>query len=312
MNDLFVHNPLKNIGGIHSFIDSNETASGKVNETTRKIREFYETNPFPNYDEFDSLGTFYEKAKMGIYAKLLDEQLPTNVKILEAGCGTGQLSNFLANYQRQVIGCDMSLNSLILANNFKIKQQIRNVEFVHADIFNLPFKENSFDFVISKGVLHHTYNCHQAFNQIAKLVKPGGFIILGLYNSYGRFPTWLRKQFYMLFPDRIDKIDYILKNFAKSDGKKRAWILDQYANPHETWHSVDEVLGWFDQLGFTFINAIPKISFSNTFAEGERLFLKSPRGNSFEHFIIQLLWIFTISREGALFDIIGRKKKNEY
>lgn len=309
MEAFITRQPNQNINGILSFVDVNNFHSDTTNSVTKKIRSFYEADPFPNYEEFDSIGSFYEKARKGIYTRMLDEQIPLNVKILEIGCGTGQLSMYLAHSQRQIVGVDLSLNSLKLASEFKQKNGINNVTLIHADIFNMPFMENSFDFVICKGVLHHTFNCKKAFEQVVKLIKPGGFIILGLYNTYGRLPTWLRKQFYNFFPQKIGKIDYVLKNFAKSDAKRRSWILDQYANPHETWHSADEVLQWFKENKLDYINAIPKITFSEQFTENEKLFQKHDVGNKLEHLIIQIGWIFSISREGALFDIIGRKNK---
>lgn len=305
---LFTRHPLKIIDGIYSFVDHESQSPVHENLITKKINEFYEQNPFPNYEEFDSLSSFNEKASRGIYAKMLDEQIPLNVKILECGCGTGQLSVFLSKGQRIVIGQDLSLSSLKLANNFKTKFGIFNLKLVHADIFDLPFPKNEFDFVISKGVLHHTYDAKKAFETISRLIKPGGFIIIGLYNKFGRIPSWFRKQLSKVIPGSVNKLDYVLKNFAKSDRKRNAWILDQYYNPHETWHSVDEVLGWFKEYGFDYINSIPKITLSETFTINEKLFQKQKAGYKTEHLITQLLWIFTISREGALFDIIGRKK----
>ena len=59
-----------------------------------KVKEFYEENPFPNYDDLDNIGSLIKRAKQGLFARLLDEQVPFGARILEAGCGTGQLSNF--------------------------------------------------------------------------------------------------------------------------------------------------------------------------------------------------------------------------
>jgi len=307
MEDYFKREPENCIDGIVSFFRQGSSNGNSLNPVTKKINEFYEANPFPNYEGYDSLASFYEKAKQGVYGKMLDEQIPLNVRILEVGCGTGQLSNFLAHSRREVVASDLCLNSLKLANEFKLKNGINNVTFVHADIFDLPFREKAFDLVVCKGVLHHTYDCKEAFRRISELVRPGGFMVIGLYNKYGRIPTWLRKQSYRISPNSIGKIDYVLKNLAEGGAKRRAWILDQYSNPNETWHSVDEVLKWFGECGFSFVNGIPKITFSESFSENERLFAKHPQGNRIEHFLIQLSWIFTISREGALFDIIGRK-----
>ncbi len=62
-------------------------------DVTEKIRAFYEQTPFPDYDEFDNVASFVEKARRGVFAKLLDEQIPFLSRVLECGCGTGQLTN---------------------------------------------------------------------------------------------------------------------------------------------------------------------------------------------------------------------------
>ena len=69
--------------------------SGSRPDVTESMKEFYEKTPFPNYDDLDSSTALREKAQKGVFARLLDEQIPFGAKVLEVGCGTGQLSNFL-------------------------------------------------------------------------------------------------------------------------------------------------------------------------------------------------------------------------
>ena len=64
-------------------------------DVTDIVKAFYEECPFPNYEGLESSGSLGEKARASIFARLLDEQIPHGATILVAGCGTGQLSNFL-------------------------------------------------------------------------------------------------------------------------------------------------------------------------------------------------------------------------
>jgi hypothetical protein len=73
-------------------------------DVTAIVQAFYENTPFPNYDDFDSIGSLVEKARHGLFAKLLDDQIPFGAGVLEIGCGTGQLSNFLSVANRRVLG----------------------------------------------------------------------------------------------------------------------------------------------------------------------------------------------------------------
>src|ERR1700689_3997405 len=67
---------------------------GPPSNITEVVRAFYEENPFPNYDDLESKQSLMEKARRGVFARLLNEQIPPGARVLEVGCGTGQLTNF--------------------------------------------------------------------------------------------------------------------------------------------------------------------------------------------------------------------------
>ncbi len=104
------------------------------------------------------------------------------------------MTNFLAMHRgRTVVGSDICFNSLNLANQFRSRFSINNACFVQMNLFDPFFKKHSFDVVVSNGVLHHTADAAAAFHSIQRLVKPGGYVLIGLYNWLGRLPTlWLR------------------------------------------------------------------------------------------------------------------------
>jgi SAM-dependent methyltransferase len=142
-------------------------------DVTQIVREFYEENPFPNYDDFDSSASLLEKGRRGVFARLLDEQIPKGSYVLEVGCGTGQLSNFLGiHWNRQVIGSDLCLNSLRIANGFRERCRIPKSGFVQTNLFNPAFQHESFDVVICNGMLHHTSTPSQDLNRLAAWSNP--------------------------------------------------------------------------------------------------------------------------------------------
>lgn len=126
------------------------------------------------------------------------------------------------------------------------------------NLFHPDIVPESMDIVIANGVLHHTHDTKAGFKSISRLVKPSGYIIVGLYNRLGRLRTDFRRTLYKAFGEKALLLDPHLRK-GLSPAKRLAWIRDQYMHPQERKHTMSEVLRWFDEMGFDFINSIPKI-----------------------------------------------------
>ena len=174
--------------GIPQLYWAHDTA-GNPSDVTERVKAFYEETPFPNYDDHDSVRSLIEKSRQGIYARALDEAIPYNSTVLEVGCGTGQLSNFLGISCRRVVGADLCLNSLRLGEQFRQAQSLDRVRFTQINLFRPPFRRQQFDVILCNGVLHHTSDPRRGFEALVSLLKPGGHIVIGLYNTYGRLMT---------------------------------------------------------------------------------------------------------------------------
>ncbi len=277
-----------------------------TDDVTMTVKSFYEETPFPNYDDFDNVGWLVEKARKGVFAKLLDDQVPPGVRILECGCGTGQMSNFLSVASRTVFGSDMSLHSLSLGEQFKEKNDLRTVHFIQMNLFRPCFKPNMFDLVICNGVLHHTSDPFQGFQSIARLVRPKGYILIGLYHKYGRTITNIRRQIFRMTGDRFAFLDPNLRRRVTSVSKKRAWFMDQYKHPHESTHTIREAIGWLDKAGLRFVKSIPKTN-GRSFSPSERLFAPEPPGSRLQQAFAELAMVLSGSREGGFFIVIAQK-----
>jgi carbamoyltransferase len=276
-------------------------------DVTNLVRSFYEETPFPNYDEHDSLRSLIDKSRRGLYAHLLHEAIPFNSHTLEVGCGTGQLSNFLGISCRRVIGTDMCLNSLRLGEKFRREHDLARVRFVQMNLFRPAFKKDFFDVVLCNGVLHHTSDPLGGFRGLAPLVRPGGRIVIGLYNRYGRLMTDLRRQLFRFSGGRGRFVDPHLRSLRRGSDKERAWFADQYRHPHESKHTVGEVMRWFREAGLQFVRGIPAVTLDADPIDAGGLFEPERPGNGFDHFLVQAVHIVTGNREGGLFLMIGRK-----
>ena len=280
---------------------------GSTDDVTEMVKRFYEKTPFPNYDDVDSQRALLDKARDGRFARLLNEQIPYSASVLEVGCGTGQLTNFLSIAHRSVLGVDVCLNSLRLAQQFKEAHGVERATFAQMNLFRPALRRRFFDVVISNGVLHHTGDCRLAFQRVGELVRPGGFFVVGLYSAYSRQLHYARRALYRWTGITGTWLD---PHFGRvsAEAKKEAWFQDQYNHPHETVHTIDELLGWLEADGFTFVNAIPKPRGGPEIEAGERLFERHDPGTAFSRVTSQLASMGSGYREGGFFVVIGQRR----
>ncbi|MEM2925438.1 MAG: class I SAM-dependent methyltransferase [Methanocellales archaeon] len=136
----------------------------------------------------------YQNPELAYMHSVEDEVLLKKVKgiVFDIGCGTGRQSILLANCGYRVIGIDISLEMIKIARtksggNF-------NVDFLIASAEALPFKSCSANSVISIfGALNHVVRYKQAFEEIARVLKPKGIFIFSVVNRWNL--TWWLKSF---------------------------------------------------------------------------------------------------------------------
>ena len=283
-------------------------------KTVDKIQNFYQDDPFPNYEFNDDRRTIQQKGDANSYTYELKKFIGHGKKIIEIGAGTCQLSNYLAlGTNNTIVAFDANLNSLKLGQKFSEKHSIKNIHFACADIFDDRIEESTFDFVICNGVLHHTKNSFEAYRSSLKILKKNGYILIGLYNSIGRVRTKIRGFLYKFFGKKyLLTFDPVLRKIDKLSIKKiDAWIKDQYVHPVERSHSFDEILDWFKKTNINFVNSYPPCGFLKSMETEnhlENLFIKGNESNFFERILSQIQMIFTKpGTEGGLFLFFARK-----
>ena len=274
--------------GIWRMFWDHETNQGDV---PGRIKSFYREHPFPNYDDRKSVRSLITKSRDDRYSRLLGDQMPFNSRVLEVGCGTGQLSNFLAVGCRTVVGTDQCLNSLRLAERFRSQQELTRVRFMQMNLLRPALRPDQFDVVLYHSLLRHPDDLHEGFKNISKLVKPGGHILVGLHNKFSRLVLGARRL------------------FSGSAGGTHHSI--DRGHSHRSGHTVGEVLKWFDDSGFSFVNAIPKTRPQDTFMDNESLFEVSPRGTPMDHILAQATSALTGSGEKGFQIMIGRKEARQ-
>lgn len=231
--------------------------SEQMDQVTKDVTNFYSDLPFPNYENLETIRDLSRKLEKNVFLNNFKKEIGFGKKIIEVGSGTSQLSIMLSYCtNNDVVAFDPTYSSLKLGSDFANKSNLKNCFFLNGDIFNDPIKHGSFDVVWCTGVLHHTKNSQEAFNIISKWLKPGGIMVLGLYNKYGRLRTNFRQFMYNLLGKKIGKkfvmlFDPYLRNDI-SEIKTKSWINDQYEHPVERSHTMDETLLWFKENQISF------------------------------------------------------------
>jgi 2-polyprenyl-3-methyl-5-hydroxy-6-metoxy-1,4-benzoquinol methylase len=272
---------------------------------TEVVRQFYERAPFPGYPPRDSLEALRARGDRSAFARALDQAIPGDARIVEVGCGTGQMSLYLARADRVVVGADLCLASLRLGARAAERFGLDQVTFVETDLHAPGLRPAGFDVVICSGVLHHTPDPRRAFRKVVELARPGGVVVVGLYNAVARLPLRLRRVAARLTGYRWIPFDPVLRARDAEPERREAWLRDQYMHPEEHRHTHAEVMRWFAESGVEYLRAFPSILLDDP--EEDDLFAPDPDVWSLEAWIAQLGWMASLGGEGGLFVMIGRR-----
>ncbi|MBU3905258.1 MAG: methyltransferase domain-containing protein [Nanoarchaeota archaeon] len=127
-------------------------------------------------------------------------KLLTNVKgkkIIEVGCGGGQISIFLAKKGANCTGIDLSEKELDYAKNLAKIEKV-NVNFLKGSFQDLSrFKKNSFDIAVSSWAFQYSPNLNKLFKEVYKIIKPNGIFIFSMPHP-----------FYEIMDSKTHKIKY--------------------------------------------------------------------------------------------------------
>lgn len=162
--------------------------TGIENPVSRLVQDQYEENPYPRWVRpapetpntiANFLSSHFPQARFERPAGLKD--------ILIAGCGSGQGSIAMARRfgDTNMVAVDLSLASLGYARR-KSEELGLPIAYAQADILELEKTDRQFDLIESIGVLHHMADPFAGWRALLSLLRPGGFMLLGLYSEMAR------------------------------------------------------------------------------------------------------------------------------
>lgn len=133
---------------------------------------------------------FYEVAFDEIVRRL---NAPAGATILDAGCGSCAKSVLLAKRGFHVVATDFSENALAMAQGTIAEEGVAGrVTLRKGDLLNLPFGDGEFQYAICWGVLMHVPELEQALAQLARVLAPGGLLVISEGNMHSVESVLLR------------------------------------------------------------------------------------------------------------------------
>ncbi|HVQ12846.1 MAG TPA: hypothetical protein VMS40_04615, partial [Vicinamibacterales bacterium] len=145
-----------------------------------------------------------------------------------------------------------------------------------------------------------------SFARLVTLARPGGMIVVGVYNAFARVPSRVRRVVARLSGFRLVPFDPVLRERRAEPARRDAWLRDQYQHPEEHRHTLAEVQRWFAENDVEYVRSYPSAVLGD---EPEDLFAPADDNWTFEGWLAQLGWMRTLGREGGLFFTIGRRAR---
>jgi Flp pilus assembly protein TadD/SAM-dependent methyltransferase len=172
--------------------DSVPTLTAIEDEVSRKVQRQYEAMPYPRWIRTAPAGqpvTLDWYLRSQFPSALIRASFPQDgIDILIAGCGTGQhaIETSQRFAQARVLAIDLSRTSLGYAIRKARALGLGNIDYAQADILKLATLGRSFDLIEASGVLHHMRDWAEGWRALLTLLRPGGFMHVGLYSAIAR------------------------------------------------------------------------------------------------------------------------------
>jgi ubiquinone/menaquinone biosynthesis C-methylase UbiE len=199
-----------------------------------------------------------------------EQHVRRRMPVAEIGCGPGRATMYLAALGADVTAIDISAVSLARA-----RRRAPDANYVRATTMALPFANACFDAVVADGVIHHAPDARAAFAESLRVLRPGGYLYLGIYNrrrhyyfiyTYaGRPIRWLARSAIGRAALAVTLMPaYYLVHLAKSRGR-RSWagaknfFYDYLLTPRASFYTREEVNAWSNELGLELVGYDPSL-----------------------------------------------------
>jgi ubiquinone/menaquinone biosynthesis C-methylase UbiE len=194
------------------FLSTREQAEGETAVGQQRNRLWWEKKPmtYADWEAEDRLPrsaeelTAIENQIIGLSPFMrgeLDWAQFDGLDVLDIGCGSGALATRIAKHGARVTAVDLTQTAVDLTRENAGVQKL-DVEVIRCDVEKLPIESDSFDFVFSWGVLHHTETFENALKEVNRVLKPGGRSLIMVYYR-NSIVYYLHGLFWLIFKGNL-------------------------------------------------------------------------------------------------------------
>ena len=212
------------------------------------------------YEEYNNTSVNYDDTRVPVGVDIIldclsrAEKPVSQIKLLDAGCGTGSYSQALIEHVERIEAVDASDGMLRKAfQKLNVFLENGRISFTQAKLDGLPFEDNTFDGIIINQVLHHIeaparrgFPAHRRiFTEFYRVLRKGGLVII---NTCSQQQLEHGYWYYGLIPEAADKFR---KRFIPLD-RLRELLKESGFNRYEQFIPLDEVFqgeAYFDIYG---------------------------------------------------------------
>ena len=158
-------------------------------------------------EDFKFLNEFYLKENFYLnsyFNNLKYSNFLKDLNVLDIGCGWGSSTFYLSKFSKHVTSIDISHVAVAGAIENINFNGIKNSKILEMDAENLNFSSNSFDYLFSWGVIHHSSSPKKIYEEIYRVLKPGSKGSIMVYNK-SSLRYWLMGIYHLYFRGMIFK-----------------------------------------------------------------------------------------------------------
>jgi 2-polyprenyl-3-methyl-5-hydroxy-6-metoxy-1,4-benzoquinol methylase len=238
----------------------------------RVLRDFKKKSPSKIKIEDKKIFKKYLEKHLNLFNDNLKfpVELFRNKKVLDLGCGTGEVDIILNSFGAKCYGFDFNNISIDRANFLRNKYKLKNIYFKKQNIEDVKIKKKFYDIAISFGVIAHVYNREGLFKKLVESTKKNGYIILGYVEDGGLIQRLLHRAIIRKINENNNEDIFLLAKKIFSEHIKRSIkyglrseegiINDYLVNQAYIGISMGQLVNWQKKYRLKFYSKCPEAS----------------------------------------------------